>query len=104
MSKPYPWAKTMMLRRKDAEEVYEIEDRLTKLLDELSEALEPYVVGDKYTHRVPYMLLCILDRYDREASIAAAFGFLQRTREDDKERAMKRESLKRLRLPQEPKP
>ena len=103
MKKSYPWAKTMMLRRKGAEKVYEIEDRLGALLDKLAEALEPHVVGDHFTHRVPYMILCILDRYDKEASIAAAFGYLQHTRNADKEAGMKRESLKGLRLPKEPK-
>ena len=99
MSKPYPRPKSMMLSSHEAPKVYQIESDIREQFEVLEEALEPFVYGGRYTHRVPYMLFCLLEGYNQEASIAAALGFLQHVKEQDRAHGTKRESLKGLRLP-----
>lgn len=99
---PYPWATPLMLSRNEAPEVYEIEDSLTKTLEDLELELKDHIEGDKWKQRVPYMLFCILEGYDKESSIAAVLGYLRHVLDMDKQAGTKRESLKGLRLPNKP--
>lgn len=103
MSKqPYPWPRSIMLRRRDAPLVYEIEANLKNEFRDLEEALEEHVEGDKWTHIIPYMLFCTLEGYDTETSIAACLGYLRHVLEGDLQHEVVRESLKGLVLPKEP--
>jgi hypothetical protein len=102
VNKPYPWAKSIMLSRAAAPEVYEHESVLKNVLEDLRIALGEHLEGGKWDVVIPYMLFCVLESFDNETSIAAVLGYLKHVAEGDLQHDMVRESLKGLELPKEP--